>query len=78
MPVSVMAATTNKATLKIGDLVEVDGRRYELVSGRPGEVALEPAIGKTVDEILAERGARLATPEEFEQLFGDLPADDEG
>jgi hypothetical protein len=64
--------------LSIGDVVEIDGRRYDVVSDKHGGVALEPAITMTVDEIHAEHGDRPLTPEEFEELFGDLPCDGEG
>jgi hypothetical protein len=74
----VVAVTTKKLDVKIGDLVEIEGRKYDVVSDRHGGVALEPAITKTVAEIHAEHGTRPLTPEEFEQHFGDLPSDGEG
>jgi hypothetical protein len=64
--------------LSIGDLVEIDGRQYDVVSDKAGGVALEPAITKTVEELRAERGGRPLTQEEFDELFGDLPRDGEG
>ncbi len=64
--------------LSIGDLVEVDGRKYDVVSDKAGGVALEPAITKTVDEIHAELGGRRMTTDEFDELFGRLPSDGEG
>jgi hypothetical protein len=34
--------------LSIGDLVELDGRQYDVVSDKAGGVALGPAITQTV------------------------------
>jgi hypothetical protein len=64
--------------LSIGDLVEIDGRKYDVVPDKAGGVTLEPAITKTLDEIHAEHGGRRLTPEEFDELFGHLPSDGEG
>ncbi len=64
--------------LSIGDLVEVDGRKYDVVSDKAGGVGLESAITKTVDEIHAELGGRRMTTDEFDELFGHLPSDGEG
>lgn len=72
-----MALATKKLDVHIGDVVEIDGRRYDLVSDKHGGVTLEPAITRTVDEIATRRNRRLSG-EEFEELFGDLPADGEG
>jgi hypothetical protein len=73
-----VAVAAKKLDVKIGDLVEIDGRRYDVVSDKAGGVALEPAITKTVAQLRAERGGRPLTAEEFEELFGDLPTDGEG
>ena len=73
---SAMAVAPKK--LKIGDVVEVDGRFYDVIPDKAGGVALEPAITQTVAEIHAEHGGRPMTPEEFEEHFGHLPADGEG
>jgi hypothetical protein len=64
--------------VKIGDLVEIGGRKYDVVSDKHGGVALEPAITKTVAEIHAEHGERQLSREEFEELFGHIPSDGEG
>jgi hypothetical protein len=64
--------------LSIGDLVEIEGRQYDVVSDKAGGVALEPAITQTVAEIHADHGGRPLTGEEFDELFGDLPSDGEG
>jgi NMD protein affecting ribosome stability and mRNA decay len=73
-----MAVTAKKLDVKIGDLVEIDGRKYDVVSDKHGGVALEPAITKTVAEIHAEHGERQPSREEFEELFGHIPSDGEG
>ena len=71
-----MAVTAQK--LRIGQLVEVDGRLYDVVSDKEGGVTLEPAITVSSDEIIARTGGRRATPEEFQAWFGDIPSDGEG
>ena len=73
-----MAVTAKKLDVKIGDLVEIDGRKYDVVSDEHGGVALEPAITKTVAEIHAEHGERQLSREEFEEVFGHIPSDGEG
>lgn len=74
-----MAVTTKKLDVKIGDRVEIDGREYDVVSDKVGcGVTLEPAVTQSVDEIVAEQGARRLTPEEFEEHFGHLPSDGQG
>ena len=73
-----MAVTAKKLDMKIGDLVEIEGRKYDVVSDKHDGVALEPAITKKVAEIHAEHGSRPLTPKEFEEYFGDLPSDGEG
>ena len=64
--------------LSIGDLVEIDGRRYEVVRGEDGGISLEPAVSPTSAELHERYGTRPATAEEFDRLFGHLPADGEG
>jgi len=73
-----MALTAKKLDVKIGDLVEIQGRKYDVVSDKQGGVALEPAITITVLEMLAEEGLTPLSKEEFEAEFGDLPSDGEG
>jgi hypothetical protein len=73
-----MAVTAKKLDVRIGDVVEIEGRKYDVVSDKHGGVALEPAITKTVAEIHAEHGERRLSAEEFAELFGELPSDDEG
>lgn len=55
-----------------------EGRKYDVVSDKRGGVTLEPTITKTVAEIHAEHGERQLTSEEFEELFGEIPSDEEG
>ncbi len=58
-----------KLDVSLGDVVEIGGRRYDVVSDKAGGVALEPAISQTVAEIHAEQGRALSS-EEFEDLLG--------
>lgn len=53
-----MAVAAKKLDIAIGDLVEVGGRRYDVVSDKGGGVALEPAITQPVAEVHAEHGGR--------------------
>jgi len=55
--------------LRIGDVVEIDRRRYDVVSDKAGGVALEPAITVTSRDLHERHGTRSATPEEFEHLL---------
>jgi len=73
-----MAVVAKKLDVRIGDIVEIDGRRYDVVSDKEGGVTLEPAITETVSELHAERDARALDAAEFERLFGGLPSDGEG
>jgi hypothetical protein len=71
-----MPATVQK--LKVGQLVEVDDRLYDVVSDKEGGVALEPAITTTMDRAYRQTGGRPATAAEIEALLGDVPTDGEG
>jgi hypothetical protein len=73
-----MGVTAKKLDVKVGDLVEIEGRTYDVVSDKHGGVALEPAITKTIAEMLAEDGLTPLSKEEFEERFGNLPSDGEG
>jgi hypothetical protein len=64
--------------LNVGDLVEIDGRHYDVVSDKAGGVALEAAITRAVADIHAELGARPLAGDDFEQHFGHQPSDGEG
>lgn len=72
-----MAVSAKKLDLAVGELVEIDGRRYEVVPDRRGGVTLEPPITSAA-QLHAERGTAPASLEEFERLSSDLPVDDEG
>jgi hypothetical protein len=72
-----MATAVKKLDLHVGELVEIEGRRYEVVPDKIGGLATEPAITPKA-ELHAKRGTRSATREEFEQFAADLPYDDEG
>ncbi len=67
-----------KLDVKIGDVVEIAGRRYDVVSDKLSGVALEPVITGTVADLHAERGCSPLSGQEFEDLFGALPSDYEG
>lgn len=47
-------------------------------SDKAGGVTLEPAITVFSDELHERHGTRPVRQDEFDQLFGDLPADAEG
>lgn len=73
-----MATAVKKLDLHVGELVEIDGRRYEVVPAREGDgLALESPI-TPVSELYAERGWKSASAEDFERIAGDLPSDGEG
>ena len=73
-----MAVAVKKLDLHAGELVEIDGRRYEVVPDKTGGLTLEPPITPT-SELHAERGWEPASAEDFERLTADdAPADGEG
>jgi len=71
-----MAVAVQK--LRIGQVVEVDGRLYDVVPDKEGGVTLESAIIVTMDQSYRETGGRPATAEEIQAFLGDLPSDGEG
>jgi len=73
-----MAVAAKKLDVEVGDLVEIGGRRYDVVSDKGGGVALEPAITVFSDELHRRHGTRPLTDAEFAEHFGDLPTDGEG
>lgn len=75
---AVMATRVQKLSFGDGDQIEVDGRLYDVIASPSGGLGLEPAITKTADELMRERGGRSLTEQEFEELFGHLPTDGEG
>lgn len=72
-----MATAVRKLDLEVGEFVEIDGRRYEVVPDRQGGLTLEPPI-KPVAELEEEWGTKPASAEEFERVAGDFPTDGEG
>lgn len=73
-----MAIAVRKLDLAIGELVEVGGRRYEVVPDRLGGLTLEPPI-TPLSELYAERGWEPASEEDFKRLTADdEPPDGEG
>jgi len=64
--------------LSVGDVVEVEGRKYDVVPDKAGGVTLEPAITVFADELHKRHGTRPLTAQEFEEHFGHLPSDGEG
>ena len=72
-----MAARIRRLDLSISDLVEIDGRRYEVVPDRMGGVTFEPPI-TPVAELDKRWGTKPASAEDFERLSADMPNDGEG
>jgi hypothetical protein len=73
-----MAVAVKKLDVKIGDLVEIEGRRYDVVSDKQGGLTLEPAITVTAAELDRRHGTRPATQEEIDSQLDLLPGDGEG
>jgi hypothetical protein len=62
----------------LAELVEVGGRRYEVVPDRQGGLTLEPPI-TPISELYAQRSWELASEEDFKRLTADdEPVDSEG
>jgi hypothetical protein len=73
-----MAIAVRKLDLAIGEMVEVDGRRYEVVPDRLGGLTLEPPI-TPLSKLYAERRWEPASEEDFRRLTADdEPPDGEG
>jgi hypothetical protein len=72
-----MATAVKKRDLTIGELVEVAGRRCEVVPDSEGGVTLEQPITPAA-QLHAHRGTKPAAKEDFERLSADVPYDDEG
>ena len=64
--------------LAVGELVEVDGRRYEVVPDTRGGLTLEPAVAVTVAELDRRHGSRAASQQEIDDQLDLLPGDGEG
>lgn len=72
-----MATAVKKLDLHIGELVEIEGRRYEVVPDKTGGLTIEPPI-TPIAELYENRGMKPASAEDFERIAGDLPTDGEG
>jgi hypothetical protein len=72
-----MATAVKKLDLHAGELIEVEGRRYEVVPDGEGGLTIEPPI-TPVSELDAQRGTKPASAEDFERLTADFPSDGEG
>jgi hypothetical protein len=72
-----VATQFRRLDIAVGDLVEIGGRRYEVVPDRMGGVTLGPAI-TPIAEIDAEQGTRPASAEDFERLTAGMPSNGEG
>jgi hypothetical protein len=73
-----MAVAAKRLDVHVGDLVEIDGRTYDVVSDKAGGVTLEPAITVFCTELHERHGTRPISPQEFDAQFGDVPGDGEG
>jgi hypothetical protein len=72
-----MATAAKRLDVTVGELVEIAGRRYEVVPDREGGVTIEPPITPAT-ELHAQRGTKPASAEDFERLSADVPYDNEG
>jgi len=72
-----MATAVKKLDLHVGELVEIKGKRYEVVPDKAGGLTIEPPI-TPVSELYEKRGMKPASPEDFERLTADIPTDGEG
>jgi hypothetical protein len=72
-----MATAVRKLDLAVGEMIEIDGRRYEVVPDREGGVTIEPPI-TPIAELDTRRGTKPASAEDFERLSAGFPSDGEG
>jgi hypothetical protein len=72
-----MESAIRKLDLAVGELVEIDGRLYEVVPDRMGGVTIEPPITPMV-ELDRRWGTKPASAEDFERLTAGYPSDGEG
>lgn len=71
------AVAVKHLDLVIGDVVETDGRRYEVVLDEIGRgVTLEPTITVAASELHARHSTRPVSAQRA--LFPDVPSDGEG
>ena len=55
---SAMAVEVKKLDVRSGDVVEIDGRRYDVVPDKQGGLTLEPAITASVQQLHDRHGTR--------------------
>jgi hypothetical protein len=72
-----MAIAVKKLDLHVGELVEIEGRRYEVVPDKTGGLTIEPPI-TPISGLYERRGMKPASVEDFERLTADYPTDAEG
>jgi hypothetical protein len=72
-----MSTAVKKLDLRVGELIEVGGHRYEVVPDGEGGLLLEPAI-TSMAELDKQWGTKPASAEDFERLTADDPSDGEG
>lgn len=78
VPLTAMAVTAKKLDVQLGDLVEIEGRRYRVVPGKHGGLALEPAITTTAAELDKPHGTRRSSQQEIDSQRDLLPSDGDG
>jgi hypothetical protein len=71
-------AAVKQLDLEIGDLVEIAGKRYDVVADGQGGLTLEPAITVGVAELDRRHGTRPPTQAEIDSQLDLLPGDGEG
>ena len=62
--------------LAVGEIIEVDGHRYEIAPTRDGELTLEVAI-TPMHALHAIDGTQPASAEDFERLSGHVHYDED-
>jgi len=73
-----MSVTVKQLDVHSGDVVELEGRRYDVVPDKQGGLTLEPAITILAAELHERHGTRPATQQEIDEQFDLLPPDGEG
>ncbi len=66
-----MATAVKRLDLAVGELVEIAGRRYEVVPDREGGVTIEPPITPAA-QLHARRGTKPASPAGADELGGEF------
>lgn len=73
-----MAVEPKKLDVHDGDVVEIEGRRYDVVPDKQGGLTLEPAVTISVHDLRRRHDERPATQREIDEQFDLLPPDGEG